>query len=187
MNLRECLRAVEYGTSGKEHADWLRTRIKGNVEAGATYFEQRNSARLWRRLWKRAAKNYRERWMVQDALADIGHAAQLVWMGRTREARDWAIRLKRELDECKAAYDLLREQLRKSKTEHRFETGTLRNELAGVQYALENWRRRALSAEEPPHSCETCRHFHANTYICRAEWAPLKCVLNYYSEWEARE
>jgi len=104
-----------------------------------------------------------------------------------REARDWAIRLKRELDECKAAYDLLREQLRKSKTEHRFETGTLRNELAGVQYALENWRRRALSAEEPPHSCETCRHFHANTYICRAEWAPLKCVLNYYSEWEARE
>ena len=35
--------------------------------------------------------------------------------------------------------------------------------------------------------CETCRHFHANTYICLTECTPLRCVVNDYSEWEARE
>ena len=109
-----------------------------------------------------------------------------------REARDWAIRLKRELDECKAAYDLLREQLRKSKTEHRFETGTLRNELAGVQYALENWRRRALSAEEPPHSCETCRDMPncrdpQNRIGCKLQQKSTGAFYCSCSEWKAKE
>jgi len=35
--------------------------------------------------------------------------------------------------------------------------------------------------------CNTCRHFHENTYTCRTEHAPLGCVLNGYSEWDARE
>jgi len=33
--------------------------------------------------------------------------------------------------------------------------------------------------------CETCRHFHANIYTCNICWAPLECVYNDYSEWEA--
>ena len=33
--------------------------------------------------------------------------------------------------------------------------------------------------------CKTCRHFHANTYTCNICWAPLECVYNDYSEWEA--
>jgi len=35
--------------------------------------------------------------------------------------------------------------------------------------------------------CETCKHFHANTYTCDGEWAPLKCVLNDFSDWETRD
>ena len=34
--------------------------------------------------------------------------------------------------------------------------------------------------------CETCRHFHSGTYTCDGEWAPLKCVLNDFDGWEAR-
>ena len=34
--------------------------------------------------------------------------------------------------------------------------------------------------------CETCKHFHSGTYTCKREWAPLKCVLNDFSEWEAK-
>jgi len=35
--------------------------------------------------------------------------------------------------------------------------------------------------------CETCRSFHAGTYDCLTECTPLRCVVNDYSEWDARE
>lgn len=59
-----------------------------------------------------------------------------------------------ELGNCKTAFELLREQLRKS----RVETDALQDELAGVQAALENWRGGALSAKQ---RCNTCRHLHS--------------------------
>ena len=33
--------------------------------------------------------------------------------------------------------------------------------------------------------CETCQKFHSGTYTC-SEWAPLRCVVNDYSEWEEK-
>ena len=35
--------------------------------------------------------------------------------------------------------------------------------------------------------CETCRSFNALTYDCSSEWAPLKCVMNNFDGWEARD
>ena len=78
-------------------------RIRRQVDIQrAALVRSRERAQCWAKSWKRAAKHYREAWMMQDMLADLGHAAQLVWMERTREARDWAGRMIRERDEWQA-------------------------------------------------------------------------------------
>ena len=94
-----------------------------------------------------------------DALADIleyGHQLACTDpFGLLSGAASRIEELQIELNECNAAHELLREQLRKSKTEHR----SVQDQLVGVKFALDNWRRRALSAEEKPsRCCETCRH-----------------------------
>ena len=35
--------------------------------------------------------------------------------------------------------------------------------------------------------CETCRSFHAGTYDCLSECMPLRCVMNNFDGWEAKD
>ena len=54
MNLNDCLRAVETGTSGKEHAEWLQVHIASFVDGIGRWIDyaferqhERNEARAW--------------------------------------------------------------------------------------------------------------------------------------------
>ena len=210
----------------------------------------------WAKSWKRAAKKYYEKWMMQDMLADLGHLVQTLWMEQAKNARadavkvalecqalqteldeyrdweqntlagkatdclkgkahEWRLekgnrvacrlcgesgtpedlaqdvnafyamrddrdRLKRELDGYRdwEKSTLGKALLRIDVLQARVETlevliekhcdagwklvdekKALQDQLVGVKFALDNWRRRALSAEEKlSRRCETCRH-----------------------------
>jgi len=93
MNLEECLRAIETGMAGQEHADWLRQRENQRATEALRFHDLRHSAYDWAKLWKRAAKKYYEKWTIQDTLADLGHLAQITWMRRAKENRADAVRV----------------------------------------------------------------------------------------------
>ena len=76
------------------------------------------------------------------------------------EAQDYAGRLIRERDE-------------------------LQEEIAELHLA--SLARIAELETELERRCETCRSFNALTYDCSSEWAPLKCVMNNFDGWEAKD
>ena len=45
----------------------------------------------------------------------------------------------------------------------------------------------AIHKRGPEWRCETCLSFNALTYDCNSEWAPLKCVMNNFDGWEAKD
>ena len=105
MNLNDCLRAVENGLAGKEHAEWLRKvhdrqKTHGDgwkksalLHMGFWYKARADAINIsaWASLWKRAAKRWRFDAMQGDEL-------HLDTLGERNEARAWAIRMKQERD-----------------------------------------------------------------------------------------
>ena len=90
MNLDECLKAVETGSAGQEHAEWLRenyvvpiylytwddlNRICEGLRRERDMRErERNDARAWSSLWKRAAKGWlgiADDWQVNAELEGL--------------------------------------------------------------------------------------------------------------------
>jgi len=141
----DCQNQIQAGTNRLDELWRLQNRCRDDVGRCCRDDElDEYKPERWSSTWKRAAKKYYEKWMVQDTLADIGHAAQLVWMERTKKARAEAVQVAKECRELQARIDTIK-QCR----------------------------------------CETCQKFHSGTYTC-SEWAPLRCVVNDYSEWEEK-
>lgn len=141
MNLKECLKDIETGMAWQEHADWLRDHIARMNLAGIKWWRDKARAD--------AVKVALECQELQTKLTTMTEELRKSNWNRW-ENFNMAVARREELDECKSAYDLLRKQLRRDRTKRRTEIDALQAELriAGLEFAVENWRRRTLSAEE---------------------------------------
>ena len=124
-------------------------RIRRQVDIQrAALVRSRERAQCWAKSWKRAAKHYREAWMMQDMLADLGHAAQLVWMERTREARDWAGRMIRERDALQVELDEYRDWDRSTLGKALLRIADTDEAFVKLRDERDEWQAVALAASE---------------------------------------
>ena len=124
---------------------------------------------------------YRERcdWLEQqraEVFEQRNHAGRLYW------------RMRAERDKWQAIgefYESWHIDLSNCCFEKSMELHTANARIAELEADLV--MAKAQLAARDKRTCDTCRHFHAGTYTCRSEWAPLQCVLNGYDQWQERE
>jgi len=135
---------------------YVETVLSGNLEA------ERDEGRQWAIRMKQERDKYLEQrnsaWKRTLTIASERDKLSMAGWKLADEKKA----LQAELDECIAAYDLSREQLHRFKTKHKAKIDTIKQ-----------------------CRCETCQKFHSGTYTC-LEWAPLRCVVNDYSDWEEK-
>ena len=175
MDLDEVLRAVETGTSGQSHAEWLQVQIQWFQDSIDRWAEHsikqqhgRSDSRAWASTWKQAAKWY---WRTSNEWGDMLDSCHEYIQKRRAErdeARAWAIRM---MQSAKQYHAVWVDQLKWTD-----EADTRAKELRAELKARDERR------------CETCRHFgsfagggeHTTTRstsvgYCRAEgtwWRP---------------
>ena len=105
MDLNDCLRAVETGTSGTEEAEWLEDKI-AKLRSGKMKWGKRAIQRnRWASTWKQAAKWY---WRTSNEWGDMLDSCHEYIQKRRAErdeARTWAIRRTLERDKLQAELD----------------------------------------------------------------------------------
>ena len=135
--------------------------------------------------WKRAAKKWRvvsnvwcKRAVVLQDAQMVCAAGLLRFCDERDEARYWAGRLLRERD---ALLKAERDEARAEVNDH--------VELLdrAIEQHLASLARIAELETELERRCETCRSFHAGTYDCLSECMPLRCVMNNFDGWEAKD
>ena len=100
MNLDQCLSDVENGIAGEEHAEWLGSRIDWLEKALGRWDDKIWEKHSWAKLWKRAAKKWYSLATIGGEYAAENSQIADEFLAQRNEARDWAIRLKRERDEA---------------------------------------------------------------------------------------